>query len=87
MRSRLLGLTKMGSQKESRHRAVLEHVPVRLLVALTFAVVALLVVSVGVARAEAPRLVFDGRFESVGALGVAVTNSVKRQVTWRRVCG
>jgi hypothetical protein len=45
------------------------------LVALALGVTAMLAFSGGVARAEAPRLVPDGQFESQGAIGVAVDQS------------
>jgi len=43
--------------------------------ALALSVPAVLALSAGVARAEAPKLVPDGQFESEGALGVAVDQS------------
>jgi hypothetical protein len=55
---------------------VLGHVPLNLLVALAMCIAVLVVVFGGVARAEAPRLIPDGQFESEGTLGVAVDQSM-----------
>jgi hypothetical protein len=56
--------------------AVLERIPLRLLIAGAVCITAaLLVVSADSARADVPKLVPDGQFESEKALGVAVDNS------------
>lgn len=58
--------------------AVLGHVPAHVLVALVVCLTAaLLFASSKDARAEIPRLIPDGQFESAGALGVTVDNSAE----------
>jgi hypothetical protein len=55
--------------------AAVGHLPLEMLIALALSIAAVFVICAGVARAEAPRLVPDGQFESAGAVGVAVDQS------------
>jgi hypothetical protein len=54
---------------------VVGRLPLEMLIALALSFAAVFALSAGVARAEPPRLVPDGQFESEGALGLAVDQS------------
>lgn len=75
-----LYVSKRPGQPRDAHVAGLGDISGRpcldLFVLLALGVAAVLALFAGAARAEAPRLIPDGQFESLGALGVAVDQSV-----------